>query len=376
MIVATFFKSWSLRSVVIIIAFLTACKSPPIVTAAVNDASNLESFMKGHVHYHRLVWDPTGRTFSMFNISSASPLYIILIRRKAGNCEVFFLRLKGVLPFKSMIACVGELSASPSAERFKQNCNWVNNSGQINLNQGNIYGMQYGCGPWYLTVYAPGIANTTELSIDVSVPYDPLVFRWFRVITNLAFMPAIFVGLKRRFYAETMIYTLTFILSGVYHLCEAELHCFKGYSRLHYSDYYASDLSIIATIWAMTRLATSKRHILLIAVAILLQFAVTETLRSSYHFYINLVFAGPGLLYVCSQYVFRTVKYGRIYPSARRWVFNLLPGYLLATTGAVINLIITGSENYYYVHCIWHITIMLSVAFLLPVPTDDDMDEM
>ena len=59
-----------------------------------------------------------------------------------------------------------------------------------------------------------------------------------------------------------------------------------------------------------------------------------------------------------------------------RWVFNLLPGYSLALTGAVVNLIITGSENYYYVHCIWHITIMLSVAFLLPVPADDDMDEM
>ena len=86
-------------------------------------------------------------------------------------------------------------------------------------------------------------------------------------------------------------------------MCEAELHCLKGYSRLHYSDYFASDLSIIATIWAMTRLKPPNKHILLIAIAILLQFAVTETLRSSYHFYINLIFAGPALLYVCFQYV-------------------------------------------------------------------------
>jgi hypothetical protein len=94
-----------------------------------------------------------------------------------------------------------------------------------------------------------------------------------------------------------------FIIDQVYHLCEAELHCFKGYPRLHNSDYYASDLSIIATIWAMTRLATPIRHLLLIAIAILLQFVVTETFRSTYHFYVNLVFAGPALLYVCSQYV-------------------------------------------------------------------------
>ena len=59
-----------------------------------------------------------------------------------------------------------------------------------------------------------------------------------------------------------------------------------------------------------------------------------------------------------------------------RWIFNLIPGYSLATTGAVVNLILSDPENYYYVHCIWHITIMLSVAFLLPIPTEEDKDEL
>lgn len=58
-----------------------------------------------------------------------------------------------------------------------------------------------------------------------------------------------------------------------------------------------------------------------------------------------------------------------------RWILNLIPGYSLATIGSTIHLVHSDPDTYYYVHCIWHVTIMLSVAFLLPVPTDEDPDE-
>jgi hypothetical protein len=95
-----------------------------------------------------------------------------------------------------------------------------------------------------------------------------------------------------------------FIFLQVYHLCEAEFHCFKGYSRLHFSDYYVSDLSVVTTIWSMTRIKPPNKHLVFLAVAILLQFAVTETFSSNYHFYINLILAGPALVYlICFHYV-------------------------------------------------------------------------
>ena len=167
--------------------------------------------MNGDVHYHRLVWDPTGHTVSVFNVSGSSPLHVILIRKNVGNCEMFFVKLKGILNHTSVIACIGELSAT----RFEQKCDWVNHSEAININEGNIYGMPNDCGPWYMTIYISGNTNTTQLSVDVSGPYDPLAFRWFRVITNLALVPGIIISLKRRYYAEAIIYTLTFLLSGV-----------------------------------------------------------------------------------------------------------------------------------------------------------------
>jgi hypothetical protein len=172
---------------------------------------DIQDLIEGDVHYYRLVWDPTSRTVSVFNISGTSPLHIILIRKNIGHCEMFFLRLKGILQFNSMIACVGELSAT----NLKQNCKWVNNSNTLNINQGNIYGMPGDCGPWYLTIYTPGISNNTELSVEVSEPYDPLAFRWFRVTSNLAFVPAIYLALKRRFHAEAIIYVLTCTMSSV-----------------------------------------------------------------------------------------------------------------------------------------------------------------
>ena len=124
---------------------------------------------------------------------------------------MFFLRLKGVSHPDPMVACIGELSDT----HFKQECKWVNDSDALNINKGNIYGMPRDCGPWYLTVFAPESSNTTELSVEVSEPYDPLVFRWFRVITNLALMPAICIALRRRYYAEAIIYTLTLCMSVV-----------------------------------------------------------------------------------------------------------------------------------------------------------------
>ena len=51
----------------------------------------------------------------------------------------------------------------------------------------------------------------------------------------------------------------------------------------------------------------------------------------------------------------------------------MIPGLILATAGALINLIISGNDNYYYVHCVWHLTIMLSVAFLLPLKDEEDL---
>ena len=99
--------------------------------------------------------------------------------------------------------------------------------------------------------------------------------------------------------------TCLFCFLQIYHSCEAEFHCFKGYSRLHYSDYYVSDLSIVTTIWAMTRIKPPMKHLIFLTVAILLQFAVTETFRGSYHFFINLTLAGPALVYLCYQYVRR-----------------------------------------------------------------------
>lgn len=101
------------------------------------------------------------------------------------------------------------------------------------MNSGSVYGMRHDCGPWYMSIYTPGVSNITDISIEISEPYDPLVFRWFRVITNLAFLPAIFLALKRHFYAEAIIYSLTFVLSVV------SIYTASPISAVAVSDSYA-----------------------------------------------------------------------------------------------------------------------------------------
>jgi hypothetical protein len=54
----------------------------------------------------------------------------------------------------------------------------------------------------------------------------------------------------------------------------------------------------------MTRIKPPNKHLVFLTVAILLQFDVTETFSANYHFFINLILAGPALVYlICFQYV-------------------------------------------------------------------------
>ena len=162
-----------------------------------------------------MFWDPLHKMVSIFNISEGSPLHIILSREKKSHCEMFYLQFKNDVD-KRMIVCVAELHED---NYLKEKCHWVNNTGNLAVNQGNLYGMSKDCGPWYLTVFVYCSENcsntTTKLSVEVSESDDTIFFRWFRVISNLAFIPGIIISLKRRLYAECIVYFLNFSVSCV-----------------------------------------------------------------------------------------------------------------------------------------------------------------
>ena len=182
--------------------------------------SEVQNFVGGKIHFKPMVWDPTKTTTSVFNISNDSPLHIILSREKKGHCEMFFVKFTYLSMFKlndsyRMIVCVAEMQKM----HFKEKCYWVNDTEKLTVNQGKLYGMPLNCGPWYITVFVTDSttnhSKTDELSVEVSEPYDPLAFRWFRVLTNIAFIPAIVISFKRGLYAECIVYFLNFTLSWV-----------------------------------------------------------------------------------------------------------------------------------------------------------------
>lgn len=46
----------------------------------------------------------------------------------------------------------------------------------------------------------------------------------------------------------------------------------------------------------------------------------------------------------------------------------MLPGALIAITGAVLFAFFETGANYKYIHSAWHITLSMSIIFLLPPP--------
>ena len=64
--------------------------------------------------------------------------------------------------------------------------------------------------------------------------------------------------------------------------------------------------------------------------------------------------------------IYRMIKYKKLFPSKKRWLKFLLPGFILGASGLIIFATIETEENYMYTHSFWHIVITLSIMFLLP----------
>ena len=67
-------------------------------------------------------------------------------------------------------------------------------------------------------------------------------------LSNLFFLPAIFIALYRRFWRETVIYTIAMILSSIYHACDQrhtqKYYCITDYDTLQYADFLAATVAV------------------------------------------------------------------------------------------------------------------------------------
>uniref|UniRef100_A0A1A8DR33 Transmembrane protein 8A n=1 Tax=Nothobranchius kadleci TaxID=1051664 RepID=A0A1A8DR33_NOTKA len=195
-------------------------------------------------------------------------------------------------------------------------------------------------------------------------------------LSNLFFLPAIVVAVRRSYLTEASIYLFTMFFSTFYHACDqpgVAVLCIMDYDALQYCDFLGSICSIWVTILCMARVRDLIKYTLFMLGALLIAMSMQLDRKGLW----NLL--GPilcAILFMVITWVYRGVRRRRCYPpSWQRWVFFLIPGLLCALVGVCLYIFAETEDNYYYTHSLWHILVASCVVFLLP-PKEKNIEEL
>ncbi|CAL4067786.1 unnamed protein product [Meganyctiphanes norvegica] len=184
-------------------------------------------------------------------------------------------------------------------------------------------------------------------------------------LSNLFFLPAIFLALKRKYYAEALVYTFTMFFSTFYHACDQDAYsfCLMPLNTMQFCDFYSAIMSFWVTLIAMADLHHSVYSVLHMAGALVIALGVEYDRTGLWVFAIP---ASSAFIIMTVSWVWHCKKQHQCYPSKRYWLVCLIPGTILAVTGLICYAFLETLDNYHYIHSAWHATMALSILCILP----------
>ncbi|XP_064087571.1 post-GPI attachment to proteins factor 6-like isoform X2 [Macrobrachium nipponense] len=184
-------------------------------------------------------------------------------------------------------------------------------------------------------------------------------------LSNLFFLPAVILALKRRYFAEATVYAFTMVFSTFYHACDQEPYnfCIMRLSVMQFCDFYSAIFSFWVTLIVMADLPQSLYSLLHVAGAMVVALGVEYDRTGLWVFVVPSVSA---FFIMVTSWMWHCKKGKGCYPTKGYWLTCLLPGVLLAASGLICYAFLETHDNYYYVHSAWHATMALAILCLLP----------
>jgi len=188
---------------------------------------------------------------------------------------------------------------------------------------------------------------------------EPVVGGVFLVLTNLVLVPAIAIALwiGRDLVTATVLF-LMFVVSTLYHVCEAGWWCLATCDTQQAADHImVYTLVFWIFLVGSTRARDVQFALLLINVASLVLFVAVTTQTSFF-----------GLLYVLFFIAWVIVEYvGFGIPPRPYGIGLVLIAIALAAVGLAPFFVggDPGDANYWWTHSLWHFFVILAVIFLL-----------
>ncbi|XP_069936970.1 transmembrane protein 8B isoform X4 [Cherax quadricarinatus] len=184
-------------------------------------------------------------------------------------------------------------------------------------------------------------------------------------LSNLFFLPAIILAVKRRYFSEAIVYAFTMVFSTFYHACDQETYnfCLMRLSVMQFCDFYSAIFSFWVTLIAMADLPYSLYSFLHVAGALIVALGVEYDRTGLWVFVVP---SASAFFIMTSSWIWHCKYQHGCYPAKQYWLTCLLPGVLLAVTGLICYAFFETHDNYYYVHSLWHATMALAILCLLP----------
>ncbi|XP_071645882.1 post-GPI attachment to proteins factor 6 isoform X7 [Temnothorax longispinosus] len=205
--------------------------------------------------------------------------------------------------------------------------------------------------------------DCTDISSTVSA--ISLISAMLLVMSNIFFVPAIYIAVKRKLYAEGLVYLVTMLFSSLYHACDQSdgQFCITKYEILQYSDFFSSILAFWVTLVAMAELPIAFVPLCHMTGVFIITFGMQRDrmclISTSIPLSLGIIIPLLLQIFTHTYRIFQSKKCKK--PSKR-----ILLGLLFAITGLLLYSFIETEKNYQYVHSVWHIIMAISLIFLLP----------
>ncbi|XP_058788865.1 post-GPI attachment to proteins factor 6-like isoform X3 [Phymastichus coffea] len=162
-------------------------------------------------------------------------------------------------------------------------------------------------------------------------------------LSNLAFMPAIYLAFIRKFYTEGFIYTCTMLFSAFYHACDQQSisFCVAKYNVLQYCDFFSGILAFWVTFVTMAGLPVQYISTFHMMGVIIITFGVESDKNGLASSLIPIVI---GVAIPLCSYTYDCYKKKKI--SRPKRPIKLLIGLCLAGCGVLLFSLIETESNY------------------------------
>jgi hypothetical protein len=201
-----------------------------------------------------------------------------------------------------------------------------------------------------------------------ATPYYMIVIELLLlVLSNLMFLPAVYVAYRRKYYVEAIVYFAIFFFSTFYHACDAGekiiSFCITRLGALQFADFYCALLAIWVTLIAIADLPSYWPTMCHITGAIILSFTTTINKTGIWGFVLPVA---TGLVIIAINWFLKWRKVRQLFLH-KRYLYIYIPlGIVVVCVGLTIFIFLETSDNYKYLHSMWHVLMAVGVIILLP----------